>query len=263
MLSIVILTSSKNRHKFFVNSLAEKFEVRGVVVEEKRPEQTGNDNEEDQIISKHFEQRRDAEKKYFGAHDAFRMPSDRLLVLENGKSNDLETFEWVKERNPDFVVLFGTSIIRPPLLSYYDKRMINIHLGLSPYYRGSGTNFWPLVNGEPECVGATIHLAIEKVDAGSILAQVRPAPESDDGCHDMGCKTIIAGAQKMIACIDLYSQGGIAPKEQDLSRGSVYKRVDFHAQAVERMWKNFETGMMLEYVKNKSERDALFPIIEL
>ena len=107
-----------------------------------------------------------------------------------------------KKKGAEYIILFGSSIIKPPLLEFFNKKIINIHLGLSPYYRGSGTNFWPLVNNEPECVGATIHLAVLKVDAGSILAQARPESLSElDNSHDIGCKAIISGTKKMRECI--------------------------------------------------------------
>lgn len=263
MISLVVLTSTSNRHKFFLNTLAQHFNILGVVVEEKRPEQTGETEGEGTTLKKHFDDRRVAEKKYFGEHEEFTVPEGAVLCVPNGESNSEATFEWVKAKNPDFVILFGTSIIRDPLLSYYDGRMINIHLGLSPYYRGSGTNFWPLVNNEPECVGATIHLAILKVDAGSILAQVRPEVEEEDGSHDVGCRTIIAGAEAMAICIKKYANQEIIPEPQDLSGGRVYKRADFYAGAVESMWANFADGMMKHYVQDKEVRDAKFPIKEL
>ena len=75
---------------------------------------------------------------------------------------------------PDVVLVFGTGILREPLLSAFDGRIINIHLGLSPYYRGAGTNFWPLVNREPEYVGATIHYLDAGIDTGPIISHARP-----------------------------------------------------------------------------------------
>ena len=71
---------------------------------------------------------------------------------------------------------------------------MNIHLGLSPYYRGAGTNFWPLVNGEPEYCGATIHILDGGVDTGPVIAHVRPEIAAGDGPHDIGNKTIVAAA---------------------------------------------------------------------
>ena len=261
MTSIVIITSTKNRHKFFANTLAESFNVVGIVSEEKVSEQIGNTSEEDEIVKTHFLERKEAEDRYFGEHKQFEIDSASILKVENGQSNSGNVFNWIKSKNPDFIILFGSSIIKPPILSYYDGKVINIHMGLSPYYRGSGTNFWPLVNNQPECVGGTIHLATLKVDAGSILGQVRPAVEKNDRCHDIGCKTVISGSDKMIECINKYKKGEIIPSEQNLKIGQVCKRADFNARAVKKMWSNFESGMLEKYINNKAERDSAFPII--
>jgi methionyl-tRNA formyltransferase len=138
-----------------------------------------------------------------------------------------------------------------------------MHLGLSPYCRGSGTNFWPLVFEQPECVGATIHLAVLSVDAGAILVQVRPDAEIGDRAHELGTKTIMAGAAALPRVLELFAAGQIAPRTQDLSRGRVFRRKDFNAAAVRQMWQNFETGMMRDYLTNAVERRAQFPIVEV
>jgi len=263
MISVVILTSGSNRHKYFVNNLSRYFKVLGVVSEKKRPITIFDNKEENEISKKHFFQRDLAESLYFKDHDLFCVSDSEILNLENTQINSLETFDWVKSKNPDFVILFGTSIIRAPLLTYFENKIINMHLGLSPYYRGSGTNFWPLVNNQPECIGATIHLAILKVDAGAILAQVRPLPVGGDNCHDLGCKTIIAGTHTMINCINLYNDKKIIPTSQNLTGGFVYKKSDFNPSAVLKMWENFENGMIKSYITDKDLRDRKYPIINL
>jgi methionyl-tRNA formyltransferase len=175
----------------------------------------------------------------------------------------LDTLAWLQSRQPDFVILYGSSIIKPPLLDFYRDKMINLHLGLSPYYRGSGTNFWPLVYRQPECVGATIHMAVQSVDAGAILAQVRPAAEADDRAHELGTKTIIAAVDLLPHVLSLYSAGQIRPQPQDLTLGRTFKQRDFDAQAVRAMWREFDSGMMAEYLVDREERRGKYPIVDL
>lgn len=222
-ISLVIITGDGLRHRFFVNRLSEKFNVLGVVLEAKRPMPKGETDSEDRIIKEHFRERAEKEQWYFKGNDIFSILSDRLLMVANRESNSPEVFNWVRTFNPDYAILYGPSIIKDPLLSYFGRRMINMHLGLSPYYRGSGTNFWPLVNREPECVGVTIHLPILKVDAGDILKQGRPQPNVSDRCHDLGCKTIIRGTELMITCIEDFHKGIITPIPQNLEVGRVYR----------------------------------------
>ena len=120
-------------------------------------------------------------------------------VVSAGACNDPAEVALMAALGPDVVLVFGTGILREPLLSAFDGRIINIHLGLSPYYRGAGTNFWPLVNREPEYVGATIHYLDAGIDTGPILAHARPTIARGDGPHDIGNKTIVAAARRAAA----------------------------------------------------------------
>src|SRR5205085_4323250 len=136
-------------------------------------------------------------------------------------------------------------------LGRFPDRVVNLHLGLSPYYRGTATNFWPLVHGQPECVGATLHLAILKVDAGPILAQVRPEPCVTDRAHDLGCKTIMAAAEAWPAVLRSFAAGQLAPRVIDSGGGRLCRRRDFNAAAVLQMWQRFDDGMMDQYVADR------------
>ena len=50
-----------------------------------------------------------------------------------------------------------------------EKKALNIHMGVSPYYRGTACNFWALYDNNPHLVGATIHLLSKGLDSGPIL----------------------------------------------------------------------------------------------
>jgi methionyl-tRNA formyltransferase len=135
-----------------------------------------------------------------------------------------------------------------------------MHLGLIPYYRGDGTNFWPLVNGEPELVGVTIHLVTSDVNAVAILRQVRPEITAGDWNHDIGCKAIIAGIETMITTIKDFAAGKIRTQPQH-EGGRQYKRADFNVEAVRQMWRNFDAGMIEAYLA-EPERANRHSIIE-
>jgi folate-dependent phosphoribosylglycinamide formyltransferase PurN len=266
MAKTVLITGNGLRHRYAVKALSEYLDLYGVVFEKKAKITTEPESnlaaDETEIIRKHFSRRDQAEKKYFGTSVEI-SPGLNTLEADHGHSNSEEVFEWVKSQKPDLLILYGSSIIKAPLLDYYKNRIVNMHLGLSPYYRGSGTNFWPLAEGKPECVGATIHLATQKVDAGSILSQVRPdSLKPDDNAHDMGTKTIIAGLKKMGEIIPGYLNEEIRLHKQDLSAGKVFRRKDFNAGAVLKMWEHLENGMISDYLKNKENRDKNYPIIE-
>jgi methionyl-tRNA formyltransferase len=259
---VVIITSDQLRHRYYCSRLAEALDVVGIIAEAKGPatsDFSSFSEDDQQVIKKHFSERDQAEKKLLGQAD---FPNTEVNYIPFNTVNSREVLDWIMERNPDIILLYGSSIIKDPVLSHYNGKIVNLHLGLSPYYRGSGTNFWPLVNGEPECVGGTIHLAVEKVDAGSILHQVRPDAEADDRAHELGTKVIIKAAKELPLVLAVYLQGKVEPQQQDLKMGALYKNKDFNADAVRKMWNNFENGMMEQYLQNKEARMAAFPLVQ-
>jgi methionyl-tRNA formyltransferase len=81
----------------------------------------------------------------------------------------------------DRIIVFGASYIKRPLVDrLIDRGALNIHMGISPYYRGSSCNFWALYDGNPDLVGATIHLISKGLDSGSMLYHARPKAEPTD-----------------------------------------------------------------------------------
>ena len=77
------------------------------------------------------------------------------------------------------------------MLKKYKKKFLNIHLGLSPYYKGSATNFWPFVNNELQFVGVSFLGIDDGIDTGPIIHQIRPDFKIGDSIHDVGNKLII------------------------------------------------------------------------
>ena len=58
-------------------------------------------------------------------------------------------------------------------------------MGISPYYRGTDCNFWALYDGNPELVGATIHLLSKGLDSGKILAHATSEEFNDPFVYTM------------------------------------------------------------------------------
>lgn len=79
----------------------------------------------------------------------------------------------LKQFGVDLVALAGfMRIVREPLLSAYEGRMLNIHPSLLPKYPGLHTVKRAMEAGETE-TGCTIHLVDRGVDTGRILRQER------------------------------------------------------------------------------------------
>jgi phosphoribosylglycinamide formyltransferase 1 len=260
----VLLTSTFRRHVFVANAAAASCELVGVWQEEKtfRPERYARDAQDQLIIERHFADRDASEERYFSADTELKIDRAIHRTVAAGACSDPAEVALMAAAHPDVVLVFGTGILRDPLLSEFAGRIINIHLGVSPYYRGAGTNFWPLVNRQPEYVGATIHYLDEGIDTGPILAHARPCIDLADGPHDVGNKTIVAAAQMLLRAASAHVAGTTRAVPQ-WQGGRLYQRKDFNADAVRALYRNFETGMIHEYLAARTTRDAELRLIEL
>ncbi|GIK79326.1 MAG: hypothetical protein KJZ73_04755 [Pseudorhodoplanes sp.] len=260
----ILMTSSGQRHRHVARRLADVLDLMAIVIEEKPAAVAAADVRESQadqeLVAAHFAERVVAEKRWL-EDGSFPDVADRL-ELPCGGINTPETRAWLEQRKAGVLLLYGTRIVRPPILSLYPDCVVNMHLGLSPYYRGSATNFWPLVEGEPECVGVTFHIATPEVDAGPVLAQIRAPVEIDDNAQDIGTKAIAAAADVFGDVVRAFLAGTTNGQAQTGS-GRVYRRRDFNANAVRRMRQNFASGMIADYLAEKTERDGARPIVAL
>lgn len=257
----VVLTSTMRRHQFVANCIADHLDVTAVWQEEKSfdPMSYAGSADDEAVIRYHFDARDEAEDVCFADDAVLRAPSRRVPP---GGCNAPAEIEAMRAVDPAVVLVFGTSLLKQPLIDAFPGRIINLHLGLSPYYRGAGTNFWPLVNSEPEYCGATIHFLDAGVDSGPIIAHVRPEITRDDGPHDIGNKTIIAGAEMLVAAALTHVEQPLRGVVQR-GTGRVYKRADFTADAVRTLYANFANGMLDDYLLNQPARDARVPLVTL
>ena len=227
-----------------------------------RPERYAETEADEHLIQEHFASRDASEARYFD--DAAALAFDVGVVhrvVAAGGCNDAGEVARMRALRPDVVFVFGTGLLQSSVIEPFAGQIINIHLGLSPYYRGAGTNFWPLVNREPEYVGATIHYLDEGIDRGPILAHARPQIARDDGPHDLGNKTIVAAVPAALAAAVAHVSGEARAVPQWTS-GRLYQRKDFSAAAVQRLYRNFETGMIDEYLSARASRDAALRLVE-
>jgi methionyl-tRNA formyltransferase len=265
-----ILTSVETRHRFFANALREAVNVVAVGYERTgySPAETHQYDltpEEEAVVAQHFEERARQEEAFFG-HDAnFVEASEACAVLhiERGRLNTRETLAFLEEVNVEAVVVYGTNLIRELLISRWPGRMLNMHLGLSPYYRGTATNFYPLLNEEPEYIGATIHLIDSGIDSGPIVRHRRPQITEDDQPHTIGCKAILAGIEGMIASLEELEQGEMkATPQWTVPRPRLYLRGDYHPRHVVELYRKLERGLIPRYVERAEEASAKLRLID-
>jgi methionyl-tRNA formyltransferase len=123
---------------------------------------------------------------------------------------------------PDVIAVFGTSLIRGPLLEKGRIGIFNLHGGLSPRYRGADCTFWALYNGEPDQVGCTLHRIDSGIDTGALIAHVCPAVREGDDELTLFWRAVRDSAQTYSELLDRLERGERLGRPQP-DKGRLYQ----------------------------------------
>ena len=172
-MKITLLTSNQPRHNYFINLLSKNFKELFVIQESKTifPGLLPSNYNVSKKLEKYFKYVKKSEKKIFG--QTYINSQNNKLVLNPLAVGDLNKCSIKMLKNflqSDLYIVFGSSYIKGSLAKFLCKKnALNIHMGISPYYRGADCNFWAMHDGNSNLVGATIHLLSEGLDSGPIL----------------------------------------------------------------------------------------------
>jgi methionyl-tRNA formyltransferase len=155
-----------------------------------------------------------------GAVDGF-AAEDRVVRVSG--INSPEAHAAVSALQPTVLLVYGTVIVRDDMLERAEDLSFNLHTGMSPRYRGTECTSWPLVNGEPEWIGVTVHECKAAVDGGPIFACTRSPVEPGDGVHEVFARAVAEGAERYVAVVRRYLRGELDGEPQDLAAGNEYR----------------------------------------
>ena len=269
---LLVLCGSNLRHKYFTNKLIESFDVCGVVCQQRdydRERKMAGDIElkykgrDAELMDWHFGLREEKEKEYFGEHSELNLKDDLpVLDVTLGTLNSPETKEFIRQAEPDVIFVYGTGLLKKRLLEVCPEYTINCHAGLSPWYRGAATLFWPLYFLEPEKAGVTFHVIISKIDHGEVLHQCRPEIFSDDTSHDIGCRAIVVAADHAVKLMRKYEENGQLDRFRQRQSGKLFSKRDFRPYHLRVLKWMMDENYLEEYLAEKNAPHRQFEMIE-
>lgn len=210
-MKITVFTSNQPRHISLINSLASISDEVFAVQECNTvfPGRVDDFFKKTDVMKAYFSNVMSAEEEVFG-FPGFLPANVRSLSLKSGDLGELDMDVLQPALDSDIYIVFGSSFIKGELIDFLvGKRAINLHMGLSPFYRGSACNFWALYDNRPEYVGATIHLLSRGLDSGAMLFHVVPKVEEIEPFL-LGMKAVQSAHHGLV---DAISTGGILEME--------------------------------------------------
>lgn len=167
----------------------------------------------------------------------------------------------IKKLKPDVLLVFGTSIVKEDVIKTAKICAINLHWGLSPYYRGSFCTEWAIYNEDVANIGVTIHYLDRGIDTGDVIAQKRPRLEPGDGVETINVKLSVEGVELMAQVVEYVERKGRPrPAKQNLSGGNLYYIKDFGPEIAHEVEKQIENGCIRKAMED-GQKEKLKPIV--
>ena len=260
---IILITADEIRHRFFKNKICEldNFELSLCLYEDNKKRQSTiveKNKSYPSEVKKHFVERNYYEKKYLKFSKNKKI---KEIKISRGELNyNKKLVEKIIKLKPDFIISYGCSLIKNKLIKNFNKKFINLHLGLSPYYKGSGTNFWPIANNEFQFLGATFMFIDDGVDSGPIIHQFRPLINVGDNIHTIGCKIIFQSINELQKIL-LNFKKIKSVRQKKIRYSKTFKKKDFSLESLKKAKKNL--NKIKNYLRVKKILDNKYPIISI
>ena len=170
-MKVTLFTSNNKRHNYLINLLSDISDEL-YVIQECGTIFTGiipGHYQASPLMKKYFENVNNAQSQIFG-NSYVNNKNIKILPMVLGDLNQCSINFLSDFLKSDVYIVFGSSYIKGELVEFLvKKKTINIHAGVSPYYRGCDCNFWALYDDNPHLVGTTIHLLSKGLDSGPML----------------------------------------------------------------------------------------------
>lgn len=166
--------------------------------------------------------------EYFHGHSAEDAGNFLPPVREVASINSDEVREFLQKLSPELLVIWGGAVLKPNILKTA-KRAINLHMGLAPYYRGAVANQFAVLRGDISRIGATIHYAEEKVDAGAILATI--TADATKSPRELFRDLNDRARERYLEIANRLFRGEYVPAEvQNISQGELFRLKDWNRE---------------------------------
>ncbi len=259
-MKITIFTNNQPRHLYIINEL-NKIADECYAIVESNTIFSGKVNDfykNSEPFNDYFKNVRSSENKIFGNLKFIK--NVNTLILRSGDLSFVDKSVLGPALDSDIYIVFGSSYIKGWLIDFLiNKEAINIHMGISPYYRGTACNFWALYDNNPHLCGATIHKLSKGLDSGAILYHVAPTIKGCDNIFDFTMMTVKSAHISLIERIKNNTLNKYEPIQQNKCMEIRYSRnKDFTDKVINNFNKKNITLMQIKnIIENKSNNIEL------
>jgi len=231
-MGIVLMTGDHPRHSYVARCIAKSNLLSGLIIERREafvPQPPNGLNERTkELFVRHFATRASTEERFFSSSELPR--GLETLVVEQSEINAAPVWKFLDRVRPDLLMSYGVHKLTEDTLARVQERRWNIHGGLSPWYRGAITHFWPSYLLEPQMTGMTVHTLTQAIDGGEIVHQAVADLVRDDGIHDLACRAVLALGEELPELVTAAARGNLRPPLAQKTSGRIWRAADWRPE---------------------------------
>ena len=150
---------------------------------------------------------------------------NKIKIYKKYNHNSKKTLDLLVKKNFNYIVNIGSPRkFNQSLIKFAGDRLINIHPGILPKYRGCNCVEWAILNNDP--VGNTIHVISKKYDTGPILLQKSIKINNIRKYYILRIKVFEEGIKLLVQFLLKSKKRKLKKFKQDNSKAKFWKVMD-------------------------------------
>jgi folate-dependent phosphoribosylglycinamide formyltransferase PurN len=256
-MKVALLIGDSPRHLYIARCVAATGFLVGLCVERREernpPPPSHIDPQLAALFVRHFEERTKTENRFFSTSniDTVEIP---LVHVSQKELNGEKLWTFLAAVKPEIVISYGVHKLTADTLSRMPDYRWNIHGGLSPWYRGCITHFWPSYMLEPQMTGMTLHHLTNQLDGGPILHQNVGPLISGDGIHDLACRTVLTFGEELVRILEFADGGTLKPAIAQKSVGKLWLARDWRPEHLKLIYETYGNRIVDRYLNGMFSR---------
>jgi hypothetical protein len=253
-MNIVLMTGDHPRHAYIARCAAESGRLRGIIVESREtfvPAPPSDLRDATRaLFVRHFEDRSAAEQRFFG-DDPRTIDDVETLRVTQQELNGPRVWEFLERMRPELLISYGVHKLDDRTLSQAPGLRWNIHGGLSPWYRGVATHFWPSYFLEPQMTGMTVHCLTQAIDGGDTVHQVTAKLVRGDGIHDLACRAVMGLGAELAELFECgFRKKSVDPTPQGTT-GRIWRNQDWRPEHLHLIYDLYRNRIVDSYLDSE------------
>jgi methionyl-tRNA formyltransferase len=223
---ILVLTTETVHHAFYVRALRSVYPATTVFCERGSSVRTSFQTHHAFEIEREIYEK----SRWF---DCKETSLKNLAQVRNFSSlNDREAISAIEREKPDVVVVFGTGVLKQPLIDVCPKHLFNLHGGDPEEYRGLDNHLWAIYHKDYSGLVTTLHLLEPALDAGGIVLQGMVPLYHGMPLHALRAANTEICVRLTLTVIDMILRDGKVLGRPQMRRGRYYSAMPAVLKAV-------------------------------